>query len=116
MDGGWLPHSFSGYVERADMWVQTTLTGLLTGAPTPPSLASSLRASAPRPVLLIASKAEIQGDRLLRKASSSNVELWELPDTGHTEGLAAHPAAWESHVIGFLDRSLGVNQAEVGAS
>ncbi len=52
----------------------------------------------------------------MRKASSSNVELWELPDAGHTEGLAAHPAAWESHVIGFLDRSLGVNQAEVGTS
>jgi len=116
MDDGWLPHSFSGYVERADLRVQTALTGLLTSAPTPPSLASSLRASAPRPVLLIASKAEIQGDRLLRKASPSNVELWELPDTGHTEGLATHPAAWETHVIGFLDRSLGVNQAKVGAS
>ena len=116
MDDGWLPHSFSGYVERASLSVQTALTGLLTSAPTPPSLASSLRATAPRPVLLIASKAEIQGDRILRTASPSNVQLWELPDTGHTEGLATHPAAWESHVIGFLDRNLGITRTQGGGS
>ena len=112
MDDGWLPHSFTGYVERASLSVQTALTELLTSAPTPPSLASSLRAAAPRPVLLIAAKPELQGDRLLRNASPANVQLWELPDTGHTEGLATHPMAWESHVIGFLDRSLGVNRPE----
>ena len=106
MDDGWLPHSFSGHVERASLSVQTAVTGLLSSAPTPPSLASSLRATAPRPVLLIAAKPELNGDRLLRKASPTNVESWELPDTGHTQGLARHPAAWEAHVIGFLDRSL----------
>ena len=116
MDDGWLPHSLTGYIERADMSVQTALTSLLTSAPTPPSLASSLRATAPRPVLLIASKAEMQGDRNLRRASPANVQLWELPDTGHTEGLATHPVAWESHVIGFLNKSLGVNQTAVGPS
>ncbi len=112
MDDGWLPHSFTGYVERASLSVQTALTELLTSAPTPPSLASSLRAAAPRPVLLIAAKPELQGDRLLRNASPANVQLWELPDAGHTEGLATHPMAWESHVIGFLDQNLGVNRPE----
>lgn len=116
MDDGWLPHSLSGYIERASLSVQTALTGLLTSAPTPPSLASSLQATAPRPVLLIASKAEIQGDRILQKASPSNVQLWELADTGHTEGLATHPAAWESHVIGFLDRSLGIARTQGAGS
>ncbi len=106
MDDGWLPHSFTGYVDRAALSVQTALTGLLTSAPTPPSLASSLQAAAPRPVLLIAGKPELQGDRLLRNASPANVQLWELTDTGHTAGLATHPAAWEAHVIGFLDRNL----------
>jgi uncharacterized protein len=116
MDDGWLPHSISGYIERADLSVQTALTGLLSSAPTPPSLASSLRATAPRPVLLIASKGEIQGDRTLRRASPSNVRVWELPDTGHMEGLATHPAEWESHVIGFLDQSLGIAPAQGGAA
>jgi uncharacterized protein len=55
MDDVWLPHSISGYIERADLSVQTALTGLLSSAPTPPSLASSLRATAPRPVLLYSS-------------------------------------------------------------
>jgi pimeloyl-ACP methyl ester carboxylesterase len=115
MDDGWLPHTLSGYIERADLSVQTALTGLLSSAPTPPSLAASLRATTPRNVLLIASKSEIQGDRQLRKASRSNVRLWELPKTGHTEGLATHPAEWEAHVIGFLDRSLGLARTQGGA-
>jgi len=106
MDDGWLPHSFTGYVDRVALSVQTALTGLLTSAPTPPSLTSSLRSTAPRPVLLVAGKPELQGDRLLRAASPANVALWELPDTGHTAGLATHPVAWEAHVIGFLDQRL----------
>ncbi len=112
MDDGWLPHSFTGYVDRVSLSVQTALTGLLTSAPTPPSLASSLQASAPRPVLLIAGKPELEGDRLLYNASPTNVQLWELPDTGHTAGLATHPAQWEAHVIGFLNQSLTVSQTE----
>lgn len=114
MDDGWLPRSFTGYVDRAALSVQTALTGLLTSAPTPPSLASSLQGAAPRPVLLIAGKPELQGDRVLHNASPVNVQLWELPETGHTAGLATHAAAWERHVIGFLDRSLGVDQPEGG--
>jgi uncharacterized protein len=110
MDDGWLPHSFTGYVDRVSLSVQTALTGLLTSAPTPPSLASSLRAAAPRPVLMIAGKPELTGDQLLRQASPTNVRLWELPDTAHTAGLATHPALWESHVIGFLNQALQVGQ------
>jgi pimeloyl-ACP methyl ester carboxylesterase len=106
MDDGWLPHSFTGYVDRASLSVQTAVTSLLTSAPTPPSLTSSLKATAPRPVLLIAGKPELQGDQRLRDASPANVTPWKLPDTGHTAGLATHPAAWEAHVIGFLDQAL----------
>jgi pimeloyl-ACP methyl ester carboxylesterase len=106
MDDRWLPHSFTGYVDRASLSVQTAVTGLLTSAPTPPNLTSSLKAAAPRPVLLIAGKPELQGDQVLRDASPANVTIWKLPDTGHTSGLATHPAAWEAHVIGFLDRAL----------
>jgi pimeloyl-ACP methyl ester carboxylesterase len=112
MDDGWLPHSFTGYVDRASLMVQTALTALLTSAPVPPGLAASLRATAPRPVLLIAGRPELQGDRTLRAASPANVELFELPDTGHAAGLRTHPAAWERGVIAFLGRSLAVSQPE----
>ena len=110
MDDGWLPRSFTGSVDRVSLRVQTALTALLTSAPTPPSLASALAVMSPRPVLLIAGRPELQGDRLLRRASPTNVQLWELPDTGHTAGLATHPTEWEAHVIGFLNAKLLAGQ------
>jgi hypothetical protein len=33
-------------------------------------------------------------------------QLWEVPGAGHTEGLAAQPAAYEQRVIGFFDDAL----------
>ena len=40
--------------------------------------------------------------------AAATVQLWELPDTGHTAGLRKHPAAYERRTVGFLDRALGV--------
>ncbi len=65
---------------------------------------------APRPVLLVAGggqPAEIPTARMYRAAGGANVDLWELPDTGHTAGLRKHPAEYERRIIGFLDRALG---------
>ncbi len=109
MDTSWLPRDFQGYMERAMRSIETGATGLLTSAPKPPSLRSALVATSPRPVLLIAGKPEIQGDRAYRDASPTNVQLWELPDTPHTGGLATHPAEWSSRVTSFLDRALAVS-------
>ena len=67
---------------------------------------------APRPVLLVAGGGfpdEIP--RLApvpRRPAARTVQLWELPDTGHTAGLRKHPAAYERRTVGFLDRALGV--------
>ena len=66
---------------------------------------------APRPVLLVAGGGfpdEIPASRLYRDAGGATVQLWELPDTGHTAGLRTHPAAYERRTVGFLDRALGV--------
>jgi hypothetical protein len=32
--------------------------------------------------------------------------VWIIPHAGHTQGLAAAPAAWEAHVLGFLNTAL----------
>jgi hypothetical protein len=56
--------------------------------------------------LLIAGRDEIDGDRSYRDASPGNVQLWELPDTAHTQGLTQHRADWETRVVAFLDRAL----------
>ena len=67
---------------------------------------------APRPVLLIAGgagvPAEIPANRRYRDAGGPAVELWELPDAGHTGGLRRHPAAYEARTTAFLDRALGL--------
>jgi hypothetical protein len=76
---------------------------------TSPSLLEFVPDIAPRPVLLIAGGGfpnEIPASRVYRDAGGPSVELWELPDTGHTAGLRKHPAAYERRVTAFLDRAL----------
>jgi hypothetical protein len=41
-------------------------------------------------------------------AGGAAVELWELPDSGHTAGLRTHPGAYERRTTAFLDRALGL--------
>jgi hypothetical protein len=50
---------------------------------------------------------EARADRYIRSASPDTVELWVVPDTGHTDALATHPDEWETRVTTFLDRALG---------
>ena len=83
----------------------------ISGMKPSPSLVGLMPAIAPRPVLLVAGGGfpdEIPGSRMYRDAGGSTVELWELPDTGHTAGLRKHPAAYERRTAGFLDRALGL--------
>ena len=68
---------------------------------------------APRPVLLIAGGGdpdEIPTNRRYRDAGGSTVQLWELPDTGHTAGLRTHPVEYERRTTTFLDRALGLKE------
>lgn len=107
MDIAWLPSNLEGLVERAMNTVQTAVADLRTSAPVPTSLRAALVATAPRPVLLIAGKPELRGDRYCRDALPGNVQLWELPDTPHIGGLGTHPSEWTARVTTFLDRALG---------
>ena len=50
---------------------------------------------APRPVLLSAN--EIPTNRAYRDAGPS-AELYEIPEAGHTSGLAARPKEYEARV------------------
>jgi len=76
-----------------------------------PSLVGIMPRVAPRPVLLIAGggePAEIPTNRRYRDAGGAAVQLWELPDTGHTAGLRTHPDDYERRTTTFLDRALGL--------
>jgi uncharacterized protein len=100
-----------GTVEGALGWLTTQSVRAISGMKTSPSLIPMMPKIAPRPVLLVAGGGfpdEIKASRLYRDAGGSTVELWELPDTGHTAGLRKHPAAYERRTVGFLDRALGL--------
>ena len=73
-----------------------------------PSLIDLMPRIAPRPVLLIASGGdarEIPTNRAYRDAGSS-AELYEIPEAGHTSGLAVRPKEYEARVTEFLERAL----------
>ena len=108
-DRGWLPHGIDGALTRGMEWVQYTAAGLISGAPRPMSIPDAIRATAPRPVLIIAGGAvadEPVAARWFRAASPGTVRIWIVPHAGHTEGLAVAPRAWEAQVTGFLDAAL----------
>src|SRR6476469_6868336 len=63
------------------------------------------RVAASRPLLLIGTESfERQLDRAYVRGTAA--QLWELPDTAHTQGLARHPAAYADHVLSVFDDAL----------
>jgi hypothetical protein len=64
----------------------------------------------PAPILLLAAgeveDEQLVADRLQRLAPDS-VEVWVVPDAGHTGGLDTAPEEWERRVVDFLDTALG---------
>jgi uncharacterized protein len=118
-DRGWRPHDITGILQRGMEWVQYTAAGLLSGAPRPRSIPSSLRAAAPCPALIIAAGAvagEPAAARWFRAASPATVQVWVVPHAGHTQGLATAPRAWETHVIGFLNTALRPSPQQPGTA
>jgi uncharacterized protein len=101
-----------GALEGTIGWLGLQSVRAISGMKPARSLVPMMSKIAPRPVLLVAGGGfpdEIPASRLYRDAGGSSVQLWELPDTGHTAGLRKHPAAYERRTVGFLDRALGLS-------
>ncbi len=96
----------SNAISRVQSWITYTTAGMLSQAPEPSSLHTSLREAAPRPVLIIAGKDEIKAGRYFKAGSPTNVQLLEMPDTAHTAGLRTHPGEWEATIVQFLSQHL----------
>jgi uncharacterized protein len=99
--GGWLIR----YVD----WTATRAVDLMTSADRPVKLRDAIAAAAPRPFMIIAAgtqPVEIDAGNMFQAVSPDSVELWVVPNAGHTEGYDVQPAEWEARVIAFLDRSL----------
>jgi uncharacterized protein len=109
-DNAWLPDEYgvAGWLQRGLDQVRFAVTDLLTPASPPIALVDAVRAVAPRPVLVIAAGevADEQHVAARLAAAARSVVTWTVPNAGHTEGLRRAPAAWERHVIDFLDAAL----------
>lgn len=92
-------------------WLSLQAVRGISGTRLAPSLNDLMPRIAPRPVLLIASGApdELPANRVYRRRGGPTVELWELPDVGHTAGLRERPADYERRTKTFLDRALGLS-------
>jgi predicted esterase len=102
-----------GLPERVVTELALQAARAVSGMREPPSLVGIMPRIAPRPVLLIAGgddPNEIPTNRRYRDAGGPTVQLWELPDTGHTAGLRTHPSQYEQRTTAFLDRALGLKE------
>jgi pimeloyl-ACP methyl ester carboxylesterase len=97
--------------------VQDAAATVLSGTDPPEDLRSAVVASAPRHILVIAAGEVAEEGRAGRRwqaAAPGRVELWEVPDAGHTAGLSTRPDEWRRRVIAFLDRTLLGEPAQEG--
>jgi pimeloyl-ACP methyl ester carboxylesterase len=111
-DLAWLSDKYGprGTFTRAWYWLLNgRLTDMLTDARPPVSLHDAVALAAPRRVLLIAAgdvPDEASAVAYIRSASPDTVEVWQVPHTGHTQGLRTHPQQWQRRVLSFLDQAM----------
>lgn len=99
-DKAWLTSVYGvrGTAQRAVDHVTQTLASLASDTTPPPSLASSARAAAPRPILLVAA-GEVPDEQHAATwiaAGRPHISVWVVPGARHTDGLTAQPREWES--------------------
>jgi uncharacterized protein len=97
-----------------NFWVTEQTYKVLEHRDAPESLATLVPRIAPRPLLLISTGASYERDmnREWRRLAGPTAQLWELPDTKHTQGLQTHPAQYRQHVLSLFDHAL-LGQREV---
>jgi pimeloyl-ACP methyl ester carboxylesterase len=110
-DKSWLSDEFGvrGWLQEQLDRVRYSLVDVLTEAPKPRSLASSVAAARPRTLLLITAgdvADEGPAARYIRSASPATVQIWSVPGAAHTGGLSTEPDTWERSVLAFLDDHL----------
>lgn len=106
-------YGFRGHLQRGIDWGTYAVAGLLSPAPEPPSLRTSVRAAqadgTSTPLLLITAGA-VDTERLaaerLDRAAPDAVDIWTVPGAGHTRGLRTDPDGWQQRVLAFLDDAL----------
>jgi fermentation-respiration switch protein FrsA (DUF1100 family) len=101
---------------KLDRWLANVSYGLrdatvavTTGHKPPRHLKRLVGRIAPRPLLLIAAPNTQNGEKLNRiyyQAAREPKALWEIPESGHVNGIAARPKEYERRVVEFFDDAL----------
>ena len=81
----------SSAISRFQSWITYTTAGILSRAPQPPTVRTSLRQAYPRPVLIIAGRDEITAGHYFKSGSPTNVQLAEMQDAAHTVSEPTQP-------------------------
>ena len=91
-------------------WTLYTAARVFSGSSPGEPLVDLVRRVAPTPLLLIAAGRGIPKERhvnrIYAEAALEPVELWDLPDVGHTAAIRERPEEYERRVVGFFDRAL----------
>lgn len=108
-DKAFLPGVYddSGWIQQRIDVLTTACTDRLTDA-RPPITLRAASAATPRPMLLITAgnvPDEAHAARHIQRGNA-NVQVWEVPGTGHAEALSTHPEEWGQRVTGFLASAL----------
>lgn len=102
-------YGWRGSVTEGVHHVQTWVADLLSPADQPPPLREAAAAAAPRAILLVVAGTrpdEQHAASDIQSAAPGNVEIWTVPEAGHTAGLRTDPAGWRQRVLAFLDDAL----------
>jgi uncharacterized protein len=110
-DHGWLSNRYGvrGAVEEQIQRIQDRLTDVLTSASVPTSLGAAVESSGDTRYLLIAAgdvAAEGHSAAHVAARAPGRVQVWTVPDAGHTDGLAADTDEWADRVTRFLSETL----------
>jgi hypothetical protein len=111
-DEGWLSDQFGvrGLLQEQLEQLQDWVTDALTSASVPTSSRAAVEASADTRYLLITAgnvADEARSAAAVAAAAPDRVQIWTVPNAGHTRGLATQPMEWEMRVVAFLDEALG---------
>lgn len=103
-------YGWRGSVTEGVQQIKTRIADLLTSAGQPTTLREAAANAAPRRILVIVAGQRPDEQHAaddIQRAAPDSVELWTVPDAGHTAGLRTDPDGWRERVLGFLDETLG---------
>jgi pimeloyl-ACP methyl ester carboxylesterase len=89
------------------LWMTDRIIELMSGVPAI-AMKELVREIAPRPLLLISTGQDHEQfiNRRFYEVGRPTTQLWELPDTGHTGGIFAHPEEYIQRMLAFFDTNL----------